>query len=246
MLAKHLRSEFAGRCERNPNYSLRAFARSLNLHSSTLSSILNEKRKVSPRIAKRLLDALGADPLLKQRILTAEIGLDQDEDTDSYVLIKADQYKLLADWEHFAILSALELKNAIGTSAWLATRLGIPLGKVLDCLDRLGKLGFVRRLGDRLVTTGHETETTNEVPDQAIRGAHRQYIEKAVASLENDDLSVRDITGITMGVAIDKLPEAKKMIRTFRRNMARFLSKGDQTEVYRLNVQLFPLTRRRS
>jgi hypothetical protein len=40
-----------------------------------------------------------------------------------------------------------------------------------------------------------------------------------------------------------KVLQAKKLIKEFRRNLSRFLERGDQNEVYRLNIQLFPVTR---
>lgn len=42
----HLRQELIVRCRRNPSYSLRAFAASLDLDPSTLSKILRGKRSI--------------------------------------------------------------------------------------------------------------------------------------------------------------------------------------------------------
>ena len=44
-------------------------------------------------------------------------------------------------------------------------------------------------------------------------------------------------------MAIDptKLPEARRRIRQFRDELCDYLESGDQTEVYRWNMQLVPL-----
>ena len=56
----------------------------------------------------------------------------------------------------------------------------------------------------------------------------------------------RDFSGITMAINVEKLDEAKEMIRAFRRKLCKFLETGKKTEVYTLRVQLFPKTVRQS
>ena len=48
-----------------------------------------------------------------------------------------------------------------------------------------------------------------------------------------------------MNLAIDlsKLPEAKTIIREFRRKMATLLRDGKKTDVYQLGIQFYPLTK---
>jgi hypothetical protein len=41
----------------------------------------------------------------------------------------------------------------------------------------------------------------------------------------------------------EKMEEAKRRIRLFRKELAAFLEEGEGTEVYSLNIQLFPQTR---
>ena len=65
---------------------------------------------------------------------------------------------------------------------------------------------------------------------------------KAIDSLEKDPIDVRDMSGITMAISTRKLPEARKLIMDFRRKLCAFLEDGHKDAVYRLNVQLFPLS----
>ena len=44
-----LESEYLRRLRKNPKYSIRAFARSLDMNDSTLSQILRGKRNISPK-----------------------------------------------------------------------------------------------------------------------------------------------------------------------------------------------------
>ncbi len=53
---------------------------------------------------------------------------------------------------------------------------------------------------------------------------------------------MRDVSGMTMAVSKERLAEARKMIRDFRRRISGYMEGGKRNAVYRLNIQLFPLT----
>jgi uncharacterized protein (TIGR02147 family) len=245
MIAEYLREELGRRCRRNPNYSLRAFARSLKIHSSTLSAIISEKRRVSPKVAKKLLDELGTDSGLKQKIISSMIGLeDSVGNTPEFFPIESEQFKIISDWEHFAIMALLETYNCKHSVTWISNKLDIGTGTVVEALKRLERVGLIKKTGNKWLTTGKSFSTTNDIPDSSIRKNSQQYIEKALYSLENHSVEERDVTGITMAIDRKKIPEAKKMIRNFRRQLCTFLESGDQDAVYRVNIQLFPIDKR--
>lgn len=56
-----LRQEMQKRLERNPSYSLRAFARDLGILPNRLISVLNRKYGISPKAALYLAEKLGFD-----------------------------------------------------------------------------------------------------------------------------------------------------------------------------------------
>ena len=57
------------------------------------------------------------------------------------------------------------------------------------------------------------------------------------------DYEARDISGAMFAVNSKRIPQAKKKIEKFRRQLLQFLSRGECDELYQLNVQLFSLTR---
>ena len=244
VLVEHLRNELGKRCRKNPNYSLRAFARALKIDSSSLSAILNEKRKVSPKIAKKLLDELGVDPATKQKIITSMVGLeDAAPPAAEFVEMEMEKMRVIADWEHFAILALLETDDCKHSVSWISNKLDIGTGTVMEALSRLEKVGMLKKENGKWLTTGASLTTSTDIPDPSLRKHHQQYIEKALFSLENHSVEERDITGITMAIDQRRLPEAKKMIRNFRRQLCKFLEGGEQDRVYRINLQLFPIDR---
>lgn len=244
MLIEHLERTFAERSRKNPQYSLRAFARALELDSSTLSSLIRRKRPLTAKMAKKLIERLEIkDPAQSQMLLLGAIGTPDTNSGPHYDVLSMETAEVISSWEHFAILSVLELDRFKADSRSISHRLNVPIGIVLDCLTRLEKLGLVQSKKGIWSLTGKNMSTPNDIPSATLRRHLRQYIERGLESLENDPVDRRDITGITMAIDAAKLPEAKKLIQDFRRRLAAVLENGKKNSVYRLNVQLFPLSK---
>ncbi len=242
-LRQILESNFSSRMKKNPRYSLRAFARFLSVDPSALSEILRGKRKITVHMAKKILlkvelpsDTTGRD------ILEELAGLSQK--ANELRQISNAEFALISSWEHFAILSLLEIASFNATPSNFASRLNIPQNLVQSALKNLETLNLVSQLNSRWSLVATEGfATSSDVPNSLLRAANKQYIEKALESLECDAIRDRDITGITMAIDAKKIDNAKKLIRNFRRTLSSTLEKGERSEVYRLNVQLFPLSK---
>jgi plasmid maintenance system antidote protein VapI len=57
-----LRTEFRRRADRNPRYSIRAFARALDVHHTTLARILDGRRGLSRSMLQHLASRLSMSP----------------------------------------------------------------------------------------------------------------------------------------------------------------------------------------
>lgn len=245
MIVEHLRRVFNERSKANPSYSLRAFARSLDLDSSTLSAILNGKRPVTLKMARKLIEGLGVtDPKEAQMLLLATLTGESEDVEIPYTQLTMEVAETISSWQHFAILSLLELRTFKATPKNISARLNIPIPIVLECLARLERLQLVKK-GEGLswMVTGKDMATPIDIPSKAIREGNRQYILKSLESLENDPVDLREISGVTFAVSKARLNDAKKLIRDFQMRLATFLESGHKTAVYRFNVQLYPLSK---
>lgn len=231
---------------RNPAYSLRSFASKLGLSPSSLSEILNGKRRVSRKIALRVTERLCLPPEQKDALLglfpqqgTGELP----EASKVYTLLSADQFHIVSEWQHFAILSLAETKGFKGRASWIAERLGIKQSEAQTALDRLLRMGLlaVGKRGD-VVSTGNEFTSSDDVTSSAVKRAHVKNLELAASSLDRDAVTARDFSAVTMAIDPAHLPVAKKMIREFQDRLSLFLETGNRTEVYKVCMQLFPLT----
>lgn len=242
MLIEHLQRTYAERCRRNPQYSLRAFAKSLEIDSSTLSALIRRKRPLTGKTAKRLIASIGiSDPSHAQALLLGALG-ETEDGAPVYQQLDMQAAEVISSWEHFAIRSLLQLDGYRPGTKQIARRLNIPHGVALEALTRMEKLGLVVADGDAWRDTGKNLATPSNIPSPALREALRQCMVKAIDSLEKDPLDVRDMSGMTMAINSKKLAEARKLIMDFRRKLCAFLEEGQKDAVYRLNIQLFPLS----
>lgn len=243
MLVEHMKRTFAERCRKNSSYSLRAFSRSLGMDSSTVSAILKGKRPLTIKTAQKIVDGLNiTNPVEAQALIMSTFAKEESETVPNYSELAMESAEAISSWQHFAILALLEIKDFKGQERAISERLNIPFGIVSECLNRLEKLGLIKKCDQIWQLTGKNMATPSQVPSAALRKGHRQFIEKALQSLEADPVGVRDISGITMAISKARLAEAKVMIQDFRRRLSTYMEDGKRDAVYRLNIQLFPLS----
>ena len=225
-------------------------AQQLELPSGRLSEILSGRRRLTKPIALKISEKFSYTPERREAFLAvvesvrkgAEITAYTESD---YLQLSTDAFYVLADWHHFAILSLMELADFDRKPAVIASRLGISSVDARSSLDRMTRLGLVREVDGKLVKMSGNITTTHDIESAALKLSHKQNLELAAASLDDVEVSMRDITSVTMAIDIAKLPLAKEMIKKFRRQLSAFLESDLKNEVYNLNVQLFPLTKKR-
>lgn len=240
-----LRETYKKRRDRNPTYSLRAFAKSLDISPARLSQMLNRRRPITSNQLEKIADALALDPETKSRLAAKSPGprLDKLPRAKAFEAIDLEVFKFISDWQHSALICLLTTQGAKSEVRWLAKRLGVSTIEIRGTIERLVRLGMIGRRGKRLVPTAGNFATPSGIPSAALRSLHKQMIDKASDALESQSTEQRDITSMTMGIDKSRLPEAKILIQEFRRQLCAYLEGGTPSEVYALNVQLFQLSK---
>ncbi len=239
-----LHREYLEARSRNPNYSLRAFAKKLGLAPSALSELFMGKRQLSIRRMKLVMDRQGWSPLERAEVF----GASERGRPAPYRVLEQDEFALISEWFHFALLSLLECRGLRrATAATLAKRLGLPIHKTRAALDRLCRLSLIQQRGSYFSLSGPlQLSSSDELRSLAIQRAHLEDLELSRQGLLDVEPSLRDFTSITMGIDVTKIPQAKRLIRQFRDELAGLLEtapRENRSEVYKLCVHLFPLTR---
>ena len=166
---------------------------------------------------------------------------------NSFEVVGEDQYDYFGSWLNPVIREmAPRLDGA--TPAQMAGELVFDsdTASVKDSLKLLEKNGMLKKdeqghykQGNRSLTTGNI-----DVASLAIREMHRQMGNLAVKSLDQVPVKERDVSGLTIGISEKAFEKITKEIAEFRRRISAIaLEDSGEERVYRLNIQLFPLTR---
>jgi uncharacterized protein (TIGR02147 family) len=254
-----LKEELALRIAKNPRYSVRAFAGALGIDPGALSRILNGKQVPSFKISEILLSALDLDLKGREKFLTSIAEKQRNRDITRInpffrefkkpapqADLSIDLYRIIADWYHIAILELTYIEGFTFTPEWVSQSLGISRTEAKLAMDRLLQLKLIELKNGEYVKSSEQLSTAHKhLTTPALRKSQKQYIEKAIVSLEEDPTEERNITSMTMAIDPQKLPIAKEMIREFNRHLCEFLETGKRKRVYNLNINLYPLQKRR-
>ncbi len=251
MIQNIIRHKLTEAKAQNPSYSMRAYASKLGVHVGALSHILNGKRNVSKKLAERITRRLLLDPQERSEILSLfpeKRKYQKEEDrvdiTPRYLELSAAQFKITTEWEHFAVMSLVNCEDFINKPSWISKRLGISESRASQVLNRLIEMEIFKiDTEGKIIRTPKSFRTSDDITDVSLKKHHSETLDLARKSLYEDSVSKRDFTTITMAIDPNKLSAAKELIRRYEDELSDLLESGHRTEVYRLSVQLFPITK---
>lgn len=235
-----LLEEYVRAQTRNPSYSMRSYARKVGISQAAISQILAGKRPLTRKSALAVLRNLDIDPTEISKIID-----DESDTVEKYQSVDMDSFKLISDWYYYAILSLVETKDFNSSPQWIARRLGLTETTAQAAIDRLVKLDLLDRDNNsgKLRATGLQFQAISAIANAALKKANRQNLELAENAIDNIPVEQRDMTAITLCFDPSRIEDARKMIKNFRRQFSRVMESGHKKEVYKLCIQLFPLTK---
>lgn len=236
-----LLNELSLRRRRNALYSMRAFARDLNLGVGSLSEVLSGKRELSKNNLLKVLQNVDLPPESRNVLLKRDPPKPPTPE-DVHRLLLDDQFKLISDWYYIAILNLAKLKTNKASAQWISKRLNIEPYQSLEALERLQRLNLLKIEKNRLIRTSQPLTTSSDLPSTAIRKHHAQNLALAEKSLQRDPVHLREFGSVTMPVNLKNLPKLKAFLLKTRKKAADLVEDNTATEVYTLSFQLFPLT----
>ena len=167
--------------------------------------------------------------------------------------ITAEEYQFFKSWKNSLIRELAPcMDGANPKEISRATRYRVKTGEVREILEFLQEAGYLTqdaqgnyRQADRSLRMGSEARNSaSKTVQKAI--AHDlqvQMAELAVDALKNDPAQGRNITGLTLGITREAYGQIVEELAECRRRIVAIATESARTEeVYRLNMQLFPLS----
>jgi uncharacterized protein (TIGR02147 family) len=164
-------------------------------------------------------------------------------------VIEGDAFRYFDSWRNPVLRElAPAMPGAKPLALAKACRPKVTAAEVSESLNFLVKANLLKKDAngnyvqtDKFVTTG-----PMEAAPVAIRGLHRQMGEIALDTIEGVPQNERHFSGVTLGITSDAYDEIVAVINDCRRKIIEIATRDDSTdEVYRLNIQFFPMTNKK-
>ena len=253
----YLKSVLLEKNSKNPKFSQRAFAKFLIISPGQFNLVLQAKKHISEETALRISSCLKLDEkeadyfchlVRLESAKSAETKqfiarkLEEIHPKQAFHTLSLDTFRVISDWYHYAIMEMTTLDTFKADFSWIAKRLQISKPEVELALERLVRLELLEKKNNTWVKTNEFVVAKSDVYNDALRKFHRQTLEKAMEGLTSHKADDMEFGAITMSIDPSKLKEAKKRMKQFRLDMAKFLGRGSRTDTYQLAMQLFKLT----
>ena len=163
-------------------------------------------------------------------------------------IIEGDSFRYFESWKNPVLRElAPSMPGAKPLALARACRPKISAAEVSESLSFLVKANLLQKdkNGNYVQTEKSVTAGPMEVTPVVIRGMHRQMGEFALEAIEGVPQNERHFSGLTLGVTRRAYEEIVQEIAEFRKRVIAIATREDDTdEVYRLNMQFFPMTKK--
>jgi uncharacterized protein (TIGR02147 family) len=256
ILQEHLSERIAA----NSGYSLRAFARDLEISPQQLSNVMNGRKGLSEKMAAQIAERLGYNTSQKnmfcelarakfsrskaQREISKVKLAHLQQETATVTHLEMDLFKIISNWHHLALVELIKIKTSKKKNVgYLSSCLSLPENEVALALGRLERLGLISKEGASWKVNQDTVIADRGIVPEAIRNFHRQVIAKSLHAMEAKNEQERYGSSSFFPTRVRDLKKAKAMIQDFRMKFASELADKDEgAEVFGLSIQFFQVT----
>lgn len=262
----YLGDYYEQRKKANPRFSYRTFSDKIGFKTKDfILRVIRGERNLSSQSITMIAEGLGLGRH-EASYFEALVWFNQTENTDErntwyekmllvqktarftnqQHLLSHYQYQIYSDWKHLAIRSLIGMFGFKGDYAQLASRVTprIKPEEAKHSIEILENCSLIRRnksgnyeLCQPSITTG------DRVPKYAIQGFHQSCLKLGAASIDTMPASVRNISGLTMGISEQGYKKIIERINAFRKEIAQIAEEDEEaTRVYQMNLLVFPLS----
>ncbi len=260
-ISEVLAIEYDRRKTRNVSYSLRAFARDLEMSVSRLSEVMSGSHGLSEKSANQIARQLKMSPIQKQYWLDmilaksarnpnvknlAKNRLSAAKKNQLLQEIKDEQFQVISEWYHLAIMEMTQLYDFSSDPRWIANYLGLDLEIVMNAIARLKKLNLLKTDGKGNLMAHPEAYQTFSKTSGAIRKFHQFIQERNSESIAKDEADLRHCQAMIVAIPKGELPRFAAKMRNFLQDFWNDLDESPKDELYAMSVQMVPLCPQRS
>lgn len=247
--------------KRRSAFSWREFSKITGFSSSSYMKVVCDgKSKLSRLGVERVADAMGLTGFEKEYFRAmVKYGQAENEGAKKSAyesmlaiaknhkvrVLQGDLFEFYDSWRNPVIRELAPLMPG-ATPGEIAKKCypEITAAEVRQSLDFLSRTGLLKKSIDGQLEQAETSVTgTPDATRLALRGMHRQMSKLATPAIDLPK-EERNFSGVTMGISKDTYERIVKELDECRRKVIAIASQDKNIDqVYRLNLQLFPLTR---
>ena len=245
----YLQAELVRRCKNNPNYSLRSFARSLNLNHGVLSRIMRGERNPSNKLVISICQALNLNAKQIEEFAKNLVEPKTTSKAKGFKDLSMDSFTMMSEWYHDAILELMRIEGFKPEAKWISKKLGITPSEVNIAVERLIRLELIEVAEDgSWINHAEHTEVGIESPytTTALKRYQKQVLHMGAAAVDQIAKEKRHNVSSTVAVDSADIEAVKTLINEFRRKLSKIVQKKGvkADQVYQLGICFYPLTDR--
>ncbi|WP_164848493.1 DUF4423 domain-containing protein [Halobacteriovorax sp. HLS] len=156
------------------------------------------------------------------------------------------EFSAISEWYFLAIKQLISTPGFIEDEDWIYKKLrkkATPsqIKNAINIMLEMKTIG--RNESGELIVLKEGLLTTNDVPSSAIKRHHFGMINRALEAINEQDVSERQVTSLTMKIKDEDLAEAKQYIFEFIKDFNEKFSTTEANELFQLNMQFFKHTK---
>ncbi len=247
--------------KKNSNYSSRCAAIKCGVQSGTFTRILKGTRGIGPSVLPKFIDWLGLRHreaeyfVLLVKFQNSTNNLEKENLYNDLLsfrqqmkhCIPEDKFHLFEQWYYIALYELIKIMPEFSVPKKLGSFLkpSVNETKTHQALEVLEKAGLIKRTDDGYISVGRFLSTGDRWESAAIHAFQVKMSELGTDALTRFSKEERDISTLSVSLSSDSFKKVTEIIREAREKIRKIEALESMPEnVYQINFQVFPLTRR--
>lgn len=231
---ENLENEFIRRREKSSSYSLRAYARFLDVDPGSLSRFLRGEKIFSEKNLLRMSLQIGASDQ-ELHTLFHQSGVK---------FLDQSSYEVTSKWYYLAILECFDLDEFEASPKWLARKLNLSAPIVQVAINNLLRVGLleISEEGSWVRVFNQTSSSRNEDVDEiALRNLQKTHLDLARHSIDFANAKTKSHSSLTTAIDPQIIPKIKEEIRKFRKRINEIAMNQSEkkSDIYCLQINWF-------
>ena len=257
-LSSFLKNQLHKKQLKNPAYSLRSFARDLDVASSSLSDLMNSKAKGSKASLDKIFSNLKVSAFEEtylRLIHAAQYAIDESSKNEAIKeaqkikdlldieLLTEEQFLEVTSWITLAVIELLPIPPFNKSPFLMAEQLGIDQNQVQESLDSLIKNNLIYKSNEGLFCTHPNAQIfLSKMPNQVAKKLHEEIMKINMDTLWTTPPESRVNISTLLMIDEENIPQIQEEIQNFLIELINRQSKKPQkNKLYSLSLHLNPI-----